>query len=308
MAESYGDILRDTKRAQWDLDRAFQPPELDFERPFLPEAMVHVSKLDFLTPRERVVVSQIRAQTYLETMMFAEKVIVPFIMSRAAQALHVDHEQFLALMAFGHDEAKHILLFERFARHIDGVVGASLRHPAQEISSRVLTHHSLAIALVVLHIDALADAHARLAEESSEPLEPQLVELLRIHALDEARHLRLDRLILQDLLERSTPYERNRAVQQYVSVMDDMSASFGPRAGYDVCAFESHVRALDEREAETLQREQARSYDAMMLHAGLTHPLVQETLDALGGPFPEIDAARARYTLAGGDSASRACA
>src|SRR5690606_16238788 len=111
MSDSYGNILSDAEGVQWELRAASEQLELGFDQPFLPESMVHADHLPFLTPRERVVLSQIRAQTYLEIFMLAEKLVVPFVMSRAAFALHQDHEQFLALMSFGQQEAKHIVLF-----------------------------------------------------------------------------------------------------------------------------------------------------------------------------------------------------
>ncbi|MCB9608305.1 MAG: diiron oxygenase [Polyangiaceae bacterium] len=308
--DSYGKILVDVEGARWDLGSS-EGLELDFDQPFLPESMVHASRLPFLSPRERIVLSQIRAQTYLEIFMLAEKLVVPFVMSRAALALHSNPEQFLALMSFGQQEAKHIVTFDRFARAVGRGLGQSheLRRPADDLTAKILTYHNLAIALVVLHVDVLAETHARCVEQAWEPLEPRMVELLRFHCREEANHVRFDRLIIGELLAQSTQYERERAVQQYVEILDDLRASFERQAELDLCAFESHVRALQPAESTAFRHDQGLSYGTTFLHRGLAHPVVRQTIDeAFGGPFPEVEAARERYRVPEHDDASRACA
>lgn len=311
MSDSYGNILSDAELVQWELGAASEQLELDFDRPFLPESMVHADHLPFLTPRERVVLSQIRALTYLEIFMLAEKLVVPFVMSRAALALHQDHEQFLALMSFGQQEAKHIVLFDRFARAVGRGFGpaSDLRRPAHDLTTKILTHHNLAIALVVLHVDALAEAHARCVEQAREPLEPRMVELLRSHWRDEAYHVRLDRLLIDELIGQSTQYERERAVQQYVAILDDLSASFAQQAELDRRVFETHARVLHPAESASFRHDQGLSYGTTFLHRGLVHPVVQKTIDeAFGGPFPEVEEALDRYRVEAHHDASRACA
>lgn len=306
--DSYGKILMDVEGARWDLGSS-EGLELDFSRPFLPESMVHGSRLPFLSPRERVVLSQIRAQTYLEIFMLAEKLVVPFVMSRAALALHADPERFLALMSFGQQEAKHIVLFERFARAVGRGLGQELHRPADDLTAKILTYHNLAIALVVLHVDVLAEAHARCAEQAREPLEPNMLELLRSHCLEEAQHVRFDRLIIGELLTQSTQYERERAVQQYLEILDDLRASFERQAELDLRAFETHVRDLQPDESKAFRHDQGLSYGTNFLQRGLAHPVVRQTIDeGFGGPFPEVEAARERYSVPAHDDASRACA
>ena len=87
---------------------------LDFSRPFLPETLARVEKLDFLTPEERLILNQIRGHDYLYIFGLVEEFILPFVLDHARPILHGNNARVRAFLNFAGEEAKHIELFKRF--------------------------------------------------------------------------------------------------------------------------------------------------------------------------------------------------
>ncbi|MCA9617534.1 MAG: hypothetical protein KC731_00845 [Myxococcales bacterium] len=297
--DSYAAILDDAERARWSLAEATaRLADLDFELPFLPEALVHGERLPFLTARERVVLSQIRGHAYLRIFALAKKFILPFVMTQAANCLYGDSEELLALMGFGQEEAKHATLFDRFStafgRGFDTV--CEVVGPAEDIAAKVLLNHKLAVGLAVAHFELMSQSHYVRAARSDATIDQGFQELLRLHWREECQHVRLDALILKRLAAQCSPYERERAVQQYLDLLDDLAGVLRDQVDLDLEAFERSARPLTDGERETWRHEQARSYDDVYIRQGLDHAVFRSTIAAhFGGPFAALDEAARRF-------------
>lgn len=172
---------------------------LDFEKPFMPESLARSEALDFLTPDERKVLNQIRGHNYLYLFGAVEEFILPFVMDHVRPQLNGDDYQVRAMLQFATEEAKHIHLFKRFREEFQKGFGTDCEviGPPREIAREVLSHHPLAVALTILHIEWMTQRHFVDSVHEDGTLDPQFKSLLRHHWMEEAQHAKLDTLMVE---------------------------------------------------------------------------------------------------------------
>jgi hypothetical protein len=147
-------------------------------------------------------------------------------------------------------------------------------------------------------VEAITQTHHLRSSKGGDDMDAQFKELLRLHWRDEAQNARLDGLILAGLAASASPHERERAIEQYLTMLDELSAAFRGQVELDLAAFERAARQLDGDERDQWRREQALSYEEVFLRHGLEHRLVRTAIaDHFGGPYPEIDGAIERFGL-----------
>ncbi|MCA9620320.1 MAG: hypothetical protein KC731_14960 [Myxococcales bacterium] len=299
--DSIAAILRDSEGARWSLDEVTQGlVDLDFHRPFLPEPLVHAERLPFLAPSERVLLSQIRAHSYLRIAALCEKATLPFSMAQASWCLRRDTERFLALMGFGHQAARHIAAFERYAAAVErGLdVICEMVGGADDIGARFLAHDSLALGLLVMHVIVLPQTHYVRAARGSDAIDEHFKELLRLHWREEAQNARLHRLILTELCAQASPEDRVAAIDQYLRMLDDLSMAVTAQAHLDLAIFERVARPLDEDERQLWRHEQAASYRHVLLGQGLEHPMLREMVgEHFDRALDQLDDAARRFSV-----------
>ena len=286
MSFSYGSIVQDALKARWSLDEVLpNVRELDFSRPFLPESLVHTTELGFLDDGARLIVNHIRANAYLQTFALVERFILPFAVAQAGRSVHGSSERLLALMQFGEEEAKHIVLFEKFAEAFEfgfgtrcGFVG-----PSHEIAASVLAEDPLAVALTVLHIEWMTQDHYLHSVRDDQGIDPHFKKLLRCHWAEEAQHARIDTLLIEEMAARSTQAGRDRAIRTYVAIWDRVASMFSQQVELDL---ESLARAgveIDPGNVAAYRSGQARSYRETFICAGTRHA---RFLEVIGRHFP----------------------
>jgi hypothetical protein len=292
---SFASIMRDAQRARWSLDEvAAGVHELDFRRPFLPEALVHFEASGLQSAEQRLILNHVRAHSYLQLFALVERFILPFAMQHAAAAMRSSAERLLALMQFGEEEAKHIALFERFSEAFEFGFGSHCEvvGPADAVADEVLSSEPLAVGLLVLHIEWMTQEHYTQAVRGREDIDPQFESLLRHHWMEEAQHARIDTLLLEDLLADANERERERSVRSYLSLLDRLDGLFALQVELDREALEFATGELDTSVRTRLCLSQHASYREVFLRAGTDHPRVREFIRRhFGGAAREIDAA-----------------
>src|SRR5690606_31845039 len=159
---AYDAVLASSQKAAWQLDEVLpETAELDFSRPFLPEAFARTGGAAGLDETERLVLNQIRGHEYLAMFGLVEEFILPFVLDHARPLLGSDDYRVRALLQFAGEEAKHIQLFRRFRETFRRGFGEEIAviGPAEEIGAAVLAHEPLAVALAVLLIERMTQAH-----------------------------------------------------------------------------------------------------------------------------------------------------
>ena len=85
---SYQSALEASERISWKVDDIIGgDKQLDFTKPFMPEALAQVKRLSFLTPEEQVTLNQIRGHEYLAMFGLVEEFILPYVVNHARSQL-----------------------------------------------------------------------------------------------------------------------------------------------------------------------------------------------------------------------------
>lgn len=285
----YREILAVSRRVAWELDDVLtEAEELDFSRPFLPEALAPTGELsDLLSPDERRTLNQIAGNAYLYTFGLVEELILPFVLDHARPRLRDDDYRVRALLQFASEEAKHIQLFKRFSRTFARGFAAPCEviGPPEEVAAAVLGHHPLAVALLILHIEWMTQRHYVEGVQDDVELCPRFKSLLRNHWLEEAQHAKLDTLMVEAIAATCEPAELAEAIEQYLAIGAFLDAGLAQQTRFDVDALARVTgRAFTPAERERLEAVQHQGKRWTYLGSGMTHPELARTLARI---YPE---------------------
>src|SRR5690606_16306073 len=117
-----------------------------------------------------------------------EEFILPFVLDHARPLLNGDDFRVRALLQFAGEEAKHIHLFRRFRTTFARGFGeeCAVIGPADEIGDFVLSHDPLSVAIAVLQIEWMTQAHYLESVRGDDRLDPLFTSLLKHHWMEEA--------------------------------------------------------------------------------------------------------------------------
>jgi hypothetical protein len=253
---------------------------LDFSRPFLPNALAH-TVVSWLTPAERLTLNQIRGATYLHLSGLVEEIVLPFIVERARAATH-DKARVRTLLNFAEEEARHQQRIERAADELKRGLKARLKliGPVTTIATEVLKHSPLAVAILTLHLECLAERHAQECAKTDERLDVSFVGLIE-HRQPE-HQAKLDTLLTDELARHAGPDEVLDAVDEFLEIAEQLDALLQQQVVYDREALERVCkRRLSSGERQQLEEAQLRSYRFAYLGAGLEHESFLRTLGQL---------------------------
>ncbi|PWT87968.1 MAG: hypothetical protein C5B54_11380, partial [Acidobacteria bacterium] len=260
---TYSGALAASEKMQWTLqDVMGVRNELDFNKPFLPESLARVEPLSFLTPKEKLILNQIRGHAYLTLFGTVEEFILPFVMDNARPRLNDDDYRVRALLAFAGEEAKHIQMFKIFCKEFQ--IGFStlckVIGPPAKIASAVLSHHPLSIALLTLHIEWFVQRHYLDSIRDNDQLDPHFKRLLKYHWIDEAQHTKLDTLMLHAIAENCTYDEINNAFEQYLEMGVFLDRGLMQQVEFDLESFTAAT-------GRNLNEDQIREFKKVQLQA-----------------------------------------
>jgi len=298
---TYEDTLNASERIDWRVeDLIGGDRRLDFSRPFMPETLARTGSLDFLGAPQRLALNQIRGAGYLGMFGLVEEFILPFVLDHARTRLDADDYRVRALLGFAAEEAKHIHLFRTFGRHFE--LGfrtpCALIGPAEAVAREVLSHHPLSVALTILHVEWMTQAHYVDGVKDDAGMDPCFQSLLKHHWMEEAQHAKLDTLMVEALAEACGDDEIDRAVDGYLAIGGFLDQGLGQQVEFDLAAFERATgRVLDEAERAAFRASQRGAQRWTYLGSGMTHPNFVATLDDLS-PTAKARVAEAAAALA----------
>ena len=284
---SYANCLAASERIRWRVEDVIGGGRrLDFTRPFLPESLACVEPLSFLTPLDKLALNQIRGHAYIQVCGLAGAFILPFVLDRLRPRLAADPHHVRALLAFASDQARHLHLFARFHAEFEQGFGSpcAVIGPPDAIAEAVLGHDALAVALFVLHLEWLTQAHYLESIRDDGYLDPEFKSLLRHHCMDGAQHARIGTLIVEALAEERFETGIRSAVDGYFAIATLLDTGLEQQAQLDLSSFELATgRRLDAAQRAEFARVQLRANRWTFLGFGMTHPDVLAAFDRLGG-------------------------
>ncbi len=282
---SYQTALAASERIGWRVeDLIGGDKKLDFDKPFMPESLAQVKQLSFLTAEEQLTLNQIRGHEYLSMFGLVEEFILPYVVDHARPQLSGDDYRVRALLQFAGEEAKHIHLFKRFKQEFEEGFGSKCEFigPAEDVKRFVLSHSPLGAGIAILHIEWITLRHYIEGVRDSQDLDPQFKSLLKHHWLEESQHTKLDTLMVEEIVARSTAKEIDQAFQEYGEIGAFIDQGIGQQAEFDVESFvQATGRNLSKGEREQVKDAVLKGMRWTYLGTGMTHPNFLATVEAI---------------------------
>jgi hypothetical protein len=283
---TYEGALATAQRVNWKIDDIIgDGKRLDFTKPFMPESLAGVRKLDFLSEGEQRILNQIRGLGYLVMFGLVEEFILPFVLDHARPRLAGNDYRTRALLQFASEEAKHIQLFKRFREEFDAGFGhhCEVIGPPAAVADRVLAHSPLAVALLTLHIEWFVQQHYLESIKDDQDLDPQFKSLLKHHWLEEAQHTKLDTLMVEEMAAVTAPEDIRKAVDEYLEMGAFIDRGMQQQTRFDLDSFERATRRrLTTEEREQFSEIQLKALRWTFIGSGITHPNFLATVGKLG--------------------------
>ena len=279
---NYEATLASSLRAAWQLDDVLrEDQELDFTRNFMPESLARTAELETLTADQQRILNQIAAHQYLCIFGLVEEFILPFVLDHARDELREDDYRVRALLNFASEEAKHIHLFRRYhAAFTRGFpVECQMIGPPEAIRDEVLRHEPLSVALAILMIEWMTQAHYLGMIRDDTDLDPLFKSLLKHHWMEEAQHAKIDTLIVEALAEGKSEDDIQRAIDGFFAIGAFLDSGFEAQASFNLDALEKVFGKIENRKLIEKQQHQAARWT--YLGSGMVHQRFTATLEAL---------------------------
>jgi hypothetical protein len=282
--QSYEQALYRASKVNWKVEDIIGGDKrLDFTKRFLPEALARVNDITCLNPEEKLILNQIRGNSYLHLFGLVEEFIVPSVINHVNSTGLNNITATQALLHFAEEESKHIRLFRRFAEEFARGFGSRCDSigPVSEIAHAVMQHQPLGVILVILYIEWMTQYHylASVRDNVSESLlDPQFCSLLKNHWLEEAQHTTLDTLMVEQLVANLEPGDIEAGVEDFFKIVDFLAGGLQMQVQLDL---ESLARAtgrtLTEADKQEIQAIQEQSYDWTFIGSGIGHAKFVQT-------------------------------
>ena len=273
---NYQETLAASVKANWRVEDIIGGDKrLDFTRPFMPDSLARVNAIDFLSGDEKILLNQIRGYGYLCTFGLVEEFILPFVLDHVRPHLIGDDYRTRALLQFASEEAKHIHLFNEFAKEFQRgfVTACETIGPPEEISKAVLAHGPLGVALVILGTEWATQKHYLESIRDDDDLDPQFKSLLRHHWIEEAQHTKVDTLMVQALTDNLTEADIERGINDYASIGGLVDGGLKQQVEFDMQALQrASGRTLNEAEQAQFRAIQLQALRWTYLGSAMTHP------------------------------------
>ena len=281
---TYKAVLASSLRAQWELDDVLAPEQdLDFSRNFMPEALARTGAAPGLADEDqRRMLNHIVAYQYLCYFGSVEEFILPFLMDHARPTLREGDYRARALLNFASEEAKHIHLFNRYRDAFERGFRfkCQMLGPREALAQRVLSHHPLAVGLIILMIEWMTQAHYLGSIRDDGGIDPLFKSLFQHHWMEEAQHAKLDTLIVDALAEGRSERELAQVTNEFFQIAGFLDKSLQVQARFNVESLERGLgRMIDDRQALMLQQYRAARWTYLV--SGLTHNRFKATLEAI---------------------------
>lgn len=285
-AYDYRSILETSQRINWQIADVIGGKELDFSRPFLPEALAGVAGIKCLDDEEKLKLNHIRAFTYLYLFGLVEEYIVPSVLDHVRGGGTEERDERRALLRFAEEEAKHIDLFRWFVQEFEsrfptpcGVIG-----PPREIAAAILAHSPLGVFLTTLHIEWFTQKHylESVKDNAAERLDALFCSLLKHHWMEESQHAKLDTLVVDKIARSLGRKEIEKGIDDYMDIGKLLDGGLQAQVKMDLESLQKAIgRGLGKAERAEIETEQLKSYRWTFLLSGMTHPNFDRSLREL---------------------------
>jgi hypothetical protein len=193
----YARCIEASKRVRWDIEAdVVRGRSLDSTRKFLPDGLSGVALLDFLSPYDRRLLSQIQGRTYANMFGLVERFINTKIVELQDKHRPVNAVALEALVRFSEEEIKHQELFRRIDKLASVIMPAGYSFVADpdEVAAVVLSKSTWAVLGLTCVIELFTQAHYRHSIEHEADICPLYKDVFLFHWKEESQHAILDEI------------------------------------------------------------------------------------------------------------------
>jgi hypothetical protein len=278
----YARSIENSRRIRWDLDKdVIRGREFDFSGHFLPHGLSMVNKLEFLTPADARLLSQVQGRTYANVFGLVERFINAKVLELARDYWLTDQVALEALVGFSQEELKHQEMF----RWMELMIGAGMPEgyrfvsKPDEVAAAVLKASTWAVLALTCHIELFVQAHYVESIQPDSSVSPLFKDVFLYHWKDESQHVVLDELEWTRADRGLTPAERDRAVDDFIALVGAVDGILQAQAAADVSYFEEiAVARFDDAQVAQIRDLVLRAYRWQYIVSGAQHPRFRKLL------------------------------
>ncbi len=300
----YARCVNMSKKVEWEIDRdLIRGRHFDFSRRFLPDGLSKVDGLEFLTPGEARLMSQVQGRTYAYMFGLVERFIGAKIVELSRHHALGDQIALEGLVRFSNEELKHQELFRRIEQMIGREMPPGYRQTADanEVARAVLGKSTWAVLALTCNIELFTQAHYEQSIAPREDICPLWKDVFQFHWREECQHAMLDELEWTAEHERLTAEERHAAVDDLIALVGAVDGILQAQADADAQYFTGIVgRQFDAAQRQRVAATLLEAYRWQDIVSGVQHPHFMRLLGRMTTPLQRQRIEAALAPIVGG--------
>jgi len=283
--ERFARCIAASKRVRWDIESdVIRDRRFSRASKFLPDGLSLASRLDFLSPPEKLYFSQVQGRTYANMFGLVERFIGAKVLEMSRDHWLGDQVALEALVRFGDEELKHQALFRRVEALTSEAMppGYTFGWDPNEVGAAVLSKSSWAVLALTLHIELFTQIHYRESIRDDVDLSELYRDVFFFHWKEECQHALMDELEWRRLDAGISAEARDAAVDELIALVGAVDAIVQAQAAADGDYFARTCgRQLSAPEARMMQQTMLEAYRFQYIFSGVRHPHFASTLASL---------------------------
>lgn len=284
----YARAIAASRRARWEIDAdVIRGRDFDPAHAFLPAGLSLVDTLEFLTPDERRLLSQVQGRTYAYIFGLVERYIGAKVLELSGQHWLGDQVALEALVRFSDEELKHQELFRRIEEMLERRMPAGYTRVADpnEVARAVLGKSTWAVLALTCNIELFTQMHYQQSIAPQGDLSPLWQDVFKYHWVEEVQHAMLDELEWKREHARLTLRQKEQGVDDLIELVGAVDGILQAQAAADSEYFlRIAPRDLDATEAAALRALMLRAYRWQYIVSGVEHPHFVRLLTSMTTP------------------------
>jgi hypothetical protein len=273
--DRYSRSIQASKRIRWDIDRdVIRGRSLDRSQKYLPDGLSLTAELSFLTPRERLLMSQVQGRTYANIFGLVERFITAKVLEISKDHWFTNQVALEALVRFSDEEIKHQELFRR----VEALAAASMPRGYKflpnpnDVAHFVLGKSTWSVLALTCHIEIFTQVHYKSSIEHDEDLSELWRDVFLHHWQEESQHAILDELEWLREDAKLDDDARDRAVTDLIELVAGVDGILQQQSRADADYFIAVCeRRFDMAEQRAIRDTVLRAYRWQYIVSGVKH-------------------------------------
>lgn len=279
-SHDYAKCIEVSKRVRWDIDKdVIRGRQFNFSQKFLPDGISQIELLDFLTKKQKVLLSQIQGRTYANMFGFVERFITAKVLELTRDHWLEDQVALEALVRFTDEELKHQELFRRIEKMMaDGMPpGYQFLPDPDEVAATVLKNSTWAVLALILEIELFTQEHYKQSIATEENLSDLYKDVFLFHWKEETTHAIMDELEWPREDRKLSSDQRERAIDEVIGLVAAVDGILQVQCSADVDYFVKICeRSLSKDEIDRIKASVLKAYRWQYIFSGVEHPRFQK--------------------------------